>query len=235
MTDNVGATPGSGVLIATEELTAQPGVQLQQTKMMWGPHGSPNQIDTPTPMPVTLPQGLSAGGNVIGRVFGGFSTAKSSITRPGNATPYTQGAALSNSITNPALGLFSNVVRNPTGGSGIIQDLLVTTSNPVTPSTGVPLAGQLLLFDIATIAPVNDGAPLVISSSQILDLIAYIEFDFAQGLYLSASNTLQVRGLNLGFTTLLTNNLAYLVRVDNAYVPVPGEVLQFVLKVLQVD
>lgn len=49
MADNVGYTPGSGEVIATDDIG---GVQYQRVKAVWGTDGVANDINATTPLPV---------------------------------------------------------------------------------------------------------------------------------------------------------------------------------------
>ena len=49
MADNVGYTPGSGEIIATDDIG---GVQYQRVKPVWGTDGVANDVNANTPLPV---------------------------------------------------------------------------------------------------------------------------------------------------------------------------------------
>ena len=49
MADNVGYTPGSGEIIATDDIA---GVQYQRVKPVWGTDGVANDVNANTPLPV---------------------------------------------------------------------------------------------------------------------------------------------------------------------------------------
>jgi hypothetical protein len=55
MADNVGYTPGSGEIIATDDIA---GVQYQRVKPVWGTDGVANDVNETTPLPVTGAQEL---------------------------------------------------------------------------------------------------------------------------------------------------------------------------------
>ena len=55
MADNVGYTPGSGEVIATDDIG---GVQYQRVKPVWGTDGVANDVNETTPLPVTGAQEL---------------------------------------------------------------------------------------------------------------------------------------------------------------------------------
>jgi len=50
MSDNVGYTPGSGEIIATDDIA---GVQYQRVKQVWGTDGVAQDVNNTTPLPVT--------------------------------------------------------------------------------------------------------------------------------------------------------------------------------------
>lgn len=51
MADNVGYTPGSGEIIATDDIG---GVQYQRVKAVWGTDGVANDINATTPLPIQV-------------------------------------------------------------------------------------------------------------------------------------------------------------------------------------
>jgi len=51
MADNVGYTPGSGEIIATDDIN---GVQYQRVKPVWGTDGVANDVNANTPLPVEV-------------------------------------------------------------------------------------------------------------------------------------------------------------------------------------
>jgi hypothetical protein len=51
MADNVGYTPGSGEIIATDDIG---GVQYQRVKPVWGTDGVANDINATTPLPIQV-------------------------------------------------------------------------------------------------------------------------------------------------------------------------------------
>ena len=51
MSDNVGYTPGSGEVIATDDIG---GVQYQRVKAVWGVDGVANDINATTPLPIQV-------------------------------------------------------------------------------------------------------------------------------------------------------------------------------------
>jgi hypothetical protein len=55
MADNVGYTPGSGEIIATDDIG---GVQYQRVKPVWGTDGVAQDVNNTTPLPVTGAQEL---------------------------------------------------------------------------------------------------------------------------------------------------------------------------------
>lgn len=51
MADNVGYTPGTGEIIATDDIG---GVQFQRVKQVWGADGIANDVNATTPLPVQV-------------------------------------------------------------------------------------------------------------------------------------------------------------------------------------
>ena len=160
-----------------------------------------------------------------------FATCTTSITRPSDTTAYTANDALSNSASSPTAGGFTfTSAARASGGSGIITDLIVVSSND--PAT--LLQGECWIYDSATTA-VNDNAAFASSDSDTLLLVAVIPFTMTSTVAGSGTTSYaHVQGLSIGFTCSGSANLRFLVKVKNAYTPASAEVLSFRLKVLQV-
>jgi hypothetical protein len=129
------------------------------------------------------------------------------ITRPADTTAYAVNDALSNSTSAPTSGgfTFTGAARK-SGGSCLITDLIVTSSND--PAT--PIQGELFIFN-TSVTNINDNAAFAVSDSEIKTCIAILA------------------------TCSGSADLRFLVRVKNAYTPANAEVLTFIIKVLQID
>jgi hypothetical protein len=154
----------------------------------------------------------------------GIVTCTTSFTRPSDTTAYAVGDAISDSTSAPTSGGFTfTSAASGTGKSGIITDLIVTSS-----AAGA-LNGEIQIFDTA-VTNINDNSAYAISDSEVQTLIGSIPFTLiATGNNASCT----VSGVGLGFTTVGNANLRFLVRVMAAYTPVSAEVFTFRLKVLQ--
>lgn len=157
----------------------------------------------------------------------GIKTATTSITRPADTTAYAAGDAIANSTSAPTSGgfVFSGIAR-ASGKSGIMSDLIVTSSNPAG-----GLSGEVYIFDTSVTA-VNDNAAFGISDAEAKTLVAKIPFTLSA----NTNNAMaQVTNLAIGFEAVGSANLYFLVRVTAAYTPISGEELTFRLKALQVS
>jgi hypothetical protein len=159
--------------------------------------------------------------------LGNFTTVSTDVTRPADTTAYAINDALSDSTATPTTGGFTfTSAARASGGSGIITDAIITSSND--PAT--QLQGELFVFNQAVTA-INDNAAFAVSDAEIKTCVARIPFtleDVGNNGFFHATN------LNMGFTAVGTANLRFLVRVKNAYTPASSEVITFVLKILQV-
>lgn len=156
-----------------------------------------------------------------------FVTCSTDVTRPADTTAYAVNDALSDSTTSPTTNGFTFTgAARATGGSGIITDAIITTSN----DAGTLLQGEIWVFS-AAVTNINDNTAFAVSDSEIKTCVGKIPFtleDAGNNGFYHATN------LNIGFTTSGSANLRFLVRVKNAYTPASAEVLTFVIKVLQV-
>lgn len=156
-----------------------------------------------------------------------FLTSSVDVTRPADTNVYAANDAISDSTTAPLAGgfTFTGPVRK-TGGSGIITDLIVASSNPAG-----GLSAELWIFDSA-VPNVNDNAAFAISDAEIKTVVAKIPFATTA----DTNNSLaHVQNLNIGFTTVGSANLRFLLKAKGAYTPISAEVFTFRLKVLGVD
>lgn len=157
----------------------------------------------------------------------GIVTCTTDITRPADTTAYAAADCLSDSTTVPTSGGFTFTgAARATGKSGIITDLMVTSSNPAG-----NLAGEVWVFD-SSVTNVNDNAAFAISDAEVKTLIAKIPFYLVAGTNNATGHT---RNLNIGFTTVGSANLRYLIRVGAAYTPISAEVITCRLKIMQVN
>lgn len=159
--------------------------------------------------------------------LGFMATCSTDITRPADTTAYATNDALSDSTSAPTSGgfTFTNAARK-SGGSGIITDLLVMSSNP----TG-SMQGEIWIFDTA-VTNINDNSAYAISDSEVKTVVAKIPFTTVA----DTNNALtHVTGLSIGYTCVGSANLRFLVKIKAAYTPVASEVTTVRIKCLQVD
>lgn len=169
-----------------------------------------------------------SGGKLWTRPIGSFVTCTTDITRPADTTAYTANDALSNSTSSPTSGGFTlTSAARISGGSGIITDMGLFSSNPA----ATALQAEVWIFD-TSVTNINDNAAFAISDSEVKTLIGVVSFTQEQG---SNNNWAQVRNLSLGFTCVGSANLRFLVKVKNAYTPANAEVITVRAKILQID
>lgn len=150
-------------------------------------------------------------------VAAGIATASTDLTRPADTTAYAAADAISDSTSAPTAGGFTLTgVARASGKSGVITDMIVTSSNPAG-----GLNAELWVFDTAVTA-VNDNAAFAISDAEVKTLVAVVPFTLAAGANNAAAH---IQNLMAGFTTVGSANLRYLIRVVSAYTPISGEVI----------
>lgn len=154
-------------------------------------------------------------------------TCSTDITRPADTTAYAANDALSDSTSAPTSGgfTFTSVARK-SGGSGIITDLLVMSSN----ATG-GMQGEIWIFD-TSVTNINDNSAFAISDSEVKTVVGKVPFTTVA----DTNNALaHVQGLSIGFTCVGSANLRFLVKVKASYTPASAEVLTVRIKAIQTD
>lgn len=150
------------------------------------------------------------------------------ITRPADTTAYAANDALSNSTSSPTSGGFtlSGICRK-SGGSVLITDVIVTTSN----DASTLLQGEVWIFN-QSVTNINDNAAFAVSDSEIKTCVAKVPFALEDagnnGFYHS-------QNLSILATASGSADLRFLVRVKNAYTPANAEVITVIVKGIQVD
>ena len=155
-------------------------------------------------------------------------TVQTDVTRPADTTAYAAGDCLSDSTSAPTAGgfTFTSAARK-SGGSGIITDICLATSND--PAT--KMSGELWIFNQA-VTNVNDNAAFVVSDTEIKTCIGTFPFTFFDA---GNNGFAHLTGLSVMFTCVGSANLRFLYRVRNAYTPANAEVITATLKILQMD
>lgn len=188
---------------------------------------------------VTTPQTISNGAQAVTLptdvpvpAIGFQVTCSTDVTRPADTNIYAANDAWADSTSAPTAGGFTFTGAGRTsGGSGIITDLSIISSND--PST--LLQGEIWIFDSAPTA-VDDNAAFALSDSDAKKLVGVVPFTLASTTGGSGTNSFaSVQNLNLGFTCVGTTNLRYLVKVKNAYTPASAEVLTVRAKVIETN
>lgn len=155
-----------------------------------------------------------------------FASPTTDITRPADTTAYATDDTLSDSTTAPTSGGYTLTgAARKSGGSGVLTDMIITSSNAGT------LQGEIHLFNQAA-TNVNDNSAWNLSDADAKNRIAIIPFTLvadANNSYYHAQN------LNIGYTCVGSANLRYLVKVKAAYTPISGEVITVTAKCMGVD
>lgn len=155
-------------------------------------------------------------------LLGAGSTASTGVTRPADTTAYAINDCWSDSTSAPTAGGFTLTgLGRVSGGSGVISDLIITSS--IDPAT--LLQAEIWIFDSAVTA-VNDNAAFAMSDADVLKLVGVVPFTLLSTVAGSGTNSYYwASNLNLGYTCVGTANLRYLIKVKNAYTPGNAEVL----------
>lgn len=210
MADDVPITAGSGTAIATDEISSR---HFQRMKIGIGADGT--AVDWSDAAPA--------------QVKGAFVTVSTDVTRPADTTTYAINEAIADSASSPTAGGFTFTgVARASGGSGIIVDAIITTSGDAT----IPLQGEVWIFDTAPTA-INDNAAFAVSDAEIKTYVGKIPFIMEDA---GNNGACHVTGINIGFTTVGSANLRFLMRTKNAYVPpANSEVITVRLKIEQIN
>jgi hypothetical protein len=121
MADNIAVTAGAGTNVATDDIA---GVHYQRIKPTWGPDGTANDINTTTPLPVTLiarvtqTPTVTAGAYAAGDAVGGLLTFANAVRVSGGSGEILSCTIYDLSQQRPSLELvlfdrtFTNVADN---------------------------------------------------------------------------------------------------------------------------
>jgi hypothetical protein len=249
MVDNV-TLPGTGEIIATDDVG---GAQYQRIKLVVSTEGSAQALTVAEDTPHTTgDQGIAAmavrkdqpvnlsnadgdydhlqvsNGALWVSPLGFPKTIKVDVTRPADATAYAVGDAISNSTTAPTTGGFTLTgAARKSGGSGLITDVVVTSSN----DPGTRLSGEVWFFD-QSVTNINDNAAFGVTDAEIKNCIGVVPFSLFDS---GNNNYSHMTGLNILFTCVGTADLRFLLRTRNAYTPQNTEVFTVIVKILQLD
>jgi hypothetical protein len=106
----------------------------------------------------------------IGEIGGRTIVVAASFSRPPNTTPYNALAAVSNSVSAPAVITFANIARIAQGSGYITKARTLTDLSSITPRL------RLQLYNAAPTA-INDGSAQTLLWANRLIRIGYIDFD----------------------------------------------------------
>lgn len=168
-------------------------------------------------------QTVNADGSI--NAVGSSVTVTTSVTRPADTNAYTANDVWADSTTVPTAGGFTlTSMGRVSGGGGVITDLFVISSaNP-----GTLLQGEIHIFD-SSVTAVNDNAAYTITDNEALTLVAVIPFTLTAN---NLNSVAHIQNLAIGFTTVGSANLRFLIKVKNAYTPISGEILTVRAKVI---
>lgn len=234
--DGINLTAGAGPDKAATDKVGD--YHFQIVKFGFGLEDStPTQVSADNPLPMTLDPN-SPGVTTLGQAMmsaslpvaispdqttvptnpaGGF-TSSADITRPADTTGYAANDCFSDSTSAPTTGGFTlSACGRASGGSGVITDAIITTSN----DAATPLQGEIWLFDSA-VTNINDNSAVAVSDTEIKTFVGKIPFALEDA---GNNGAAHVTGLNIGYTCVGSDDLRYLVKVKAAYTPASGEVL----------
>jgi len=210
MADNLGYTAGAGSTVATDDIS---GVHYQRVKPQVGADGTAADWSSANPGPVYVIHG---------------ATVDATVTRPADTTAYAANDAISDSTSAPASGGFTLTgMARASGGSGIIDDIVITSTND--PAT--LLQAELWIFD-QSITNVNDNSAFALSDTDVAKLVAVVPFTMQTTVAGSGTNSYaQISGLGIGYTCSGSANLRFLLKAKNAYTPANAEAIKVRCKV----
>lgn len=166
---------------------------------------------------------LEANTDTLETLLAPGTTVTSTATRAADTNPYLANDTWADSASAPTAGGYTLTgMARASGGSGIIYDFLITSSND--PAT--LLQGELWIFDSAPTA-VNDNAAFALSDADILKLVAVVPFTLVTSTAGSGTNSVAhvFPASPIAYTCVGSADLRYLVKVKNAYTPANAEVL----------
>lgn len=171
---------------------------------------------------------IGTSNTALAAIQGYGTTITSTATRAADTNAYVANDAWSDSASAPTAGGYTLTgMGRASGGSGIISDILIVSSND--PAT--LLQGELWLFDSAPTA-INDNAAFALSDADAIKLVAVIPFTLVTSQAGSGTNSIaHITGINVGYTCVGSANLRYLVKVKNAYTPANAESLTIRAKI----
>lgn len=206
MADNVPITAGVGTNIAADDVSS---VYYQYMKLVNGDDGGSSPwgmgVDTsPFSMPVVGPSDE-------------FVTVSVDVTRPADTTTYAVNDCISDSTSAPTTFTAADVVK-ASGGSGIIIGVTAITNN----DPALPLQCEVFFFD-SSVTSANDNAAFAISDADAKKYIDKVQLAFED----IGNNHVASALCNIPFTCVGTDDLRFLIRARNAYIPANAEVITF--------
>jgi hypothetical protein len=250
MADNVAVTAGSGTSIATDDVA---GVHYQKVKLRGGADDAAARLDVAeddahatgdlgiqalavrkaTPANLSGTDGdyepLQVNNGALWVSPLGFPvTVSTDVTRPADTTAYAVNDAISDSTSAPTSGGFtlSNIARK-SGGSALITDVIVTTSN----DAATPLQLEIFFFN-TSVTNINDNAAFAVSDAEIKTCIGRVGLALED---VGNNGYAHIQNVNILVTCSGSANLRFLLRAKNAYTPANAEVFTIIVKALQLD
>lgn len=160
--------------------------------------------------------------------LGNMVTKSTTVTRAADTTAYAAGHNVGATATLSAGGWTITDAARLSGGSGIITDMFVQWNDLTT----IKMQGEVWIVDTAVTA-VGDHVALTLSDAEAATVVAIIPFTLFAG---PSGDMAHVQNLSIGFTTVGSANLRFVVITRTASVPIAASsTFTFRFKILQVD
>lgn len=157
---------------------------------------------------------------------------QTSFTRPANATAYSVGDIVNNSTSAPVVETFSGCARFNGGTLKLSSAILESTNAP----PGTPPNFDLLLFD-TSVTPQNDNAALALSDADMAHCVAVLPFIGAFPFFTSSTGNMvwhwEANGGGKLIKSAAADTALYgIIRINNTYTPLTGEVFTITLNLI---
>lgn len=201
MANNVAMTQGTGTDFATDDVG---GVHYPYVKIAFGSDNTATIASTSDPFPISDAGGsitvdAGAGENHVGEVGGNSTVITPTVTVTAGA--YSAGDVIGGRIT------LTNAMRI-TSGTGVWQDLFITTADGETPELWA------LLFDSTTASSISDNAAFAWGAGDHAKCLAAVHIAAADWLTIGSDGVLHKQNLGIVVAANGSQNLyAYLVAV----------------------
>lgn len=170
-----------------------------------------------TPYPNNVAAVLAAGELHLGEVGGRFASVAVELTRPADTDAYTEGDAVSNSTTVPAILNFANLARVASGSGKIIKARVT--------SDQAACVAQLRLWLYSKVDPFlnNDNAAHLIKYADRATLLGFIDFPALATEAGSDVAQAQSIALNLAIVAAANKSVYGLLETKTAFTPASAQ------------